>query len=195
MQEQVLNFTKAFANIPDSAVVYDEDELKLIISLVASELVEFANTRMPLADAIHCVQDGAFKDISKKLTDEDKEKLFEISSKQTNILYDNLPDVFQQDIKEYKMEQTHVIMAEQMDAIVDAMYYLMDSSNRHGIYLMDIFNEVHQANMNKLYDGHAIIENGKLEKPDNWQPPDINKIAIDQLERSPLCDILNKINA
>jgi predicted HAD superfamily Cof-like phosphohydrolase len=68
------------------------------------------------------------------------------------------------------------IIAEQGDAMVDAWYYMLNAAAKDGINLSSIFNLVHAANMNKRHaDGqfHRRAD-GKVEKPPNWQEPNIN---------------------
>jgi predicted HAD superfamily Cof-like phosphohydrolase len=68
-------------------------------------------------------------------------------------------------------------VAEQADALVDAIYYICDTAAKHGMNLDKLFDIVHGANMNKLVDGKAIIcqegeRKGKVEKPEGWKPAD-----------------------
>jgi predicted HAD superfamily Cof-like phosphohydrolase len=64
-------------------------------------------------------------------------------------------------------------IAEQADAFVDIIYYLMDSAVRHGIDLDPLFNIVHQANLSKIVDGKVIRRaDGKILKPEGWKDPE-----------------------
>jgi predicted HAD superfamily Cof-like phosphohydrolase len=70
------------------------------------------------------------------------------------------------------------VLADQMDAMVDILYYMLDACAKKGIDLEPVFNEVHKANMNKIIDGKIIRRNdGKILKPENWKAPDIRSIA------------------
>ena len=63
-------------------------------------------------------------------------------------------------------------VAEQADALVDAMYYICDTAVRHGFNLDRIFDVVHVANMQKVVDGRVIRrEDGKIMKPEGWEDP------------------------
>lgn len=64
------------------------------------------------------------------------------------------------------------------DAIVDAIYFLIGTAIEVGIDLDPIFERVHLANMRK--DGGQKREDGKLLKPEGWQPPDIEMALIQQ---------------
>ena len=63
-------------------------------------------------------------------------------------------------------------IAEQADALVDAIYYICDFAATHGINLDPIFCIVHGANMQKVVDGKVTRrEDGKVLKPDGWENP------------------------
>ncbi|MDG2028082.1 MAG: hypothetical protein P8J50_13325 [Acidimicrobiales bacterium] len=63
-------------------------------------------------------------------------------------------------------------VAEQADALVDAIYYMCDTAVRHGLNLDRIFDIVHGANMQKVVDGRVIRrDDGKILKPEGWQDP------------------------
>jgi len=64
-------------------------------------------------------------------------------------------------------------VAEQADALVDAIYYICDFAVRQGFDLDPIFDIVHKANMSKVVNGRVIRrEDGKILKPDGWIDPD-----------------------
>lgn len=68
------------------------------------------------------------------------------------------------------------IIAEQADAMVDAMYYMYDTATRMGVNLDKVFSVVQEANMAKRGpDGKFIIRpsDGKIIKPHGWLEPDI----------------------
>jgi predicted HAD superfamily Cof-like phosphohydrolase len=63
-------------------------------------------------------------------------------------------------------------IAEQADALVDAIYYICDFAATHGINLDPLFEIVHGANMQKIVNGKVIRrEDGKILKPEGWQDP------------------------
>ena len=57
------------------------------------------------------------------------------------------------------------------DGIADAIYVLIGMAMEFGIPLELVWNEVHRSNMTKV--GGAIREDGKILKPEGWEPPDI----------------------
>ena len=63
-------------------------------------------------------------------------------------------------------------VTEQADALVDAIYYLMDTAVRHGIDLDPLFDIVHRANMGKVVNGSVLRRaDGKILKPEGWVDP------------------------
>ena len=65
-----------------------------------------------------------------------------------------------------------VTVAEQADALVDAIYYICDCAVRHGMNLDPLFAIVHQANMGKVVDGKVLRrDDGKIMKPEGWVDP------------------------
>jgi predicted HAD superfamily Cof-like phosphohydrolase len=79
-------------------------------------------------------------------------------------------------------------VAEQADALVDAIYYICDTAVRHGMNLDRVFDIVHGANMQKVVDGRVIRrEDGKILKPEGWQDPGpllLDEVARQQAEGS-----------
>ena len=75
-----------------------------------------------------------------------------------------------------------VDVAEQADALVDAIYYICDTAVRHGINLDRVFEIVHGANMQKVVDGRVIRrDDGKILKPEGWKDP--GPLLLDELDR------------
>jgi len=81
-------------------------------------------------------------------------------------------------------EYTELVMAENnddlieiADALADIIYIACGTAVSYGIPLDDVFEEVHASNMAKLVDGKVIRRaDGKVQKPEGWQPPDIKRI-------------------
>lgn len=73
-------------------------------------------------------------------------------------------------------------VAEQADALVDAIYYICDTAVRHGMNLDRVFEIVHGANMQKVVDGRVIRrDDGKILKPEGWQDP--APLLLDELDQ------------
>jgi len=71
------------------------------------------------------------------------------------------------------------VLAEQADAAVDIIYYLLNALVKQNIDLSPFFNEVHAANMRKRFpDGQFHRrKDGKVLKPDGWKEPNVLSIA------------------
>jgi predicted HAD superfamily Cof-like phosphohydrolase len=69
------------------------------------------------------------------------------------------------------------LIADQADAVVDTWYYALNTFAKHGTNLTPILELVHQANMNKRFPDGTFHrrQDGKVIKPPDWQPPDVNK--------------------
>lgn len=73
---------------------------------------------------------------------------------------------------EQKQKATEDVLVEQVDALVDLLYFTYGSFVLMGVDPTNIFNIVHQANMGKLFpDGkpHYDPVTNKVSKPDNWE--------------------------
>jgi len=74
------------------------------------------------------------------------------------------------EMKELRESKT---IAEQADALVDAVYYLCDSAVRHGVNLDPLFRIVHNANLKKIVNGSVLRRSdGKILKPADWEDPE-----------------------
>jgi predicted HAD superfamily Cof-like phosphohydrolase len=67
---------------------------------------------------------------------------------------------------------------ETIDGLADLLYVVYGAAVTFGIDLDPFFDEVHRSNMAK--DGGATREDGKILKPEGWQPPAIRAIREDQ---------------
>ena len=66
------------------------------------------------------------------------------------------------------------LIEDQVDAMCDLIYFALGTLVEIGVKPEGIFNIIHEANMNKLgKDGRPIYnEQGKVIKPEGWQPPE-----------------------
>jgi predicted HAD superfamily Cof-like phosphohydrolase len=62
-------------------------------------------------------------------------------------------------------------MVECIDALCDLAYVVYGAALELGVVLDPFFREVHRANMDKA--GGPVRDDGKILKPEGWQPPDI----------------------
>ena len=65
----------------------------------------------------------------------------------------------------------HGDFPEAIDGLCDLIYVCLGAADVWGVDLSPIFAEVHRANMAKV--GATRREDGKIEKPADWTPPDI----------------------
>jgi predicted HAD superfamily Cof-like phosphohydrolase len=62
----------------------------------------------------------------------------------------------------------------QVDALLDAIYYIQDCAVKMNVDLDPLFSIVHEANMRKVVDGRLIKDKkGKVCKPEGWYGPEI----------------------
>jgi len=144
---QVREFTEESlgCKMPTTPSKMSKDEVKFIVRMVLSEMLELCTTVTSNVEEAH----EFFGDCCLEL---DKPKPFDISSKN--------------DVE---------IMAEQYDAFVDAWYYMLNTAVKKGVDLDGIFKVVHKANMDKRFADGTFHrrEDGKVLKPDGWKEPDI----------------------
>jgi predicted HAD superfamily Cof-like phosphohydrolase len=68
-------------------------------------------------------------------------------------------------------------LIEVADALADIIYIALGTAVSYGIPLDKVFEEVHRSNMAKLVDGKVLRrEDGKIQKPKGWTPPDIKYV-------------------
>jgi predicted HAD superfamily Cof-like phosphohydrolase len=64
-------------------------------------------------------------------------------------------------------------LAEIADAIGDLLYVVTWAGLAWGFPMPEIMDEIQRANMAKFGPGSSKDENGKVQKPPGWTPPDI----------------------
>lgn len=67
------------------------------------------------------------------------------------------------------------------DAVADLLYVVYGTAIAFGIDIRPIFCEVHRANMTK--DGGGMRDDGKILKPEHWEPPRIAGLLAEQTNR------------
>ena len=83
---------------------------------------------------------------------------------------------------EYVVAEHEDDLVEVADALADMIYIICGTAVSYGIPLDDVFEEVHASNMAKLVDGKVIRRaDGKIQKPEGWEPPDIERILKDAI--------------
>lgn len=80
-------------------------------------------------------------------------------------------------IKNMVMDELDELMeakdeAEEVDALLDATYYILDHLAKTGLDIRPIWSRIHQANMEKFGPGGYKREDGKWMKPPDFKSPD-----------------------
>ena len=83
--------------------------------------------------------------------------------------------ILKEEFEEYVAAENDDDIAEVADALGDMVYVIAGTALEYGIPLDRVLDEIHRSNMAKLGpDGKPIKrDDGKVIKPDGWQPPDI----------------------
>ena len=85
--------------------------------------------------------------------------------------------LLREEFTEYLDGESFNDLVEVADALADIIYIACGTAVSYGIPLDDVFESVHASNMAKLVDGKVIRRaDGKVQKPEGWQPPDIKRI-------------------
>lgn len=77
-------------------------------------------------------------------------------------------ELVQEEYEEFRSTRRTIRRA---DAICDLIYVLIGTAISMGIDIRPMWDEVHRSNMAK--EGGAIREDGKILKPEGWEPPDL----------------------
>ena len=81
-------------------------------------------------------------------------------------------DLIQEELDEFAEACANHDMVGMIDALCDLLYVTYGSAVAMGVDLETFYAEVHRSNMAKL--GGPRRADGKIQKPDGWQPPDIS---------------------
>jgi predicted HAD superfamily Cof-like phosphohydrolase len=84
--------------------------------------------------------------------------------------------LLKEEVEEYAEAARAGDLVEVLDALADIGYILAGTIINHGMQNIydDAFSEVHRSNMAKLVNGKVIRrEDGKVLKPEGWQPPQL----------------------
>ena len=86
-----------------------------------------------------------------------------------------------EEIKEYEESKN---LEEELDALVDLVYFAFGTAYRHGFNFKEAWKRVHAANMRKIRAGTASESkrNSNLDivKPKNWEKPDLTDLVRPQ---------------
>jgi len=86
-----------------------------------------------------------------------------------------------EECREYEQATT---MEEELDAIVDLVYFALGTAYRHGFPFYQAWEKVHAANMKKIAAkrDEDSKRGNKLDiiKPEGWEPPDLSDLVYPQ---------------
>ncbi|MDA0715411.1 MAG: nucleoside triphosphate pyrophosphohydrolase family protein [archaeon] len=91
--------------------------------------------------------------------------------------------LLEEEVQEYAEAARNGDLIEILDALADIGYILAGTIINHGMQHIydDAFNEVHRSNMAKLVDGKVLRrEDGKVMKPEGWQPPNLAQFLSEE---------------
>jgi predicted HAD superfamily Cof-like phosphohydrolase len=61
--------------------------------------------------------------------------------------------------------------------LCDLVYVALGAAVVYGIPFNEVWDAVHMSNMNKMEDGKVRYrEDGKVAKPEGWEPPDLTEV-------------------
>ncbi len=83
-------------------------------------------------------------------------------------------DLIDEEAEEFVRAVRDHDMVDVADALADLLYVVYGAAATFGIDIQPVFDEVHRSNMAKV--GGRRREDGKILKPEGWQPPDIAPI-------------------
>ena len=107
---------------------------------------------------------------------------FDAVRNDTPTLLDNQTNVLRQALLDEEVSELEEAVAagdivEIADALGDIVYIAYGTAVAHGIDLDAVLEEIHRSNMAKLVDGKVLRrDDGKVLKPEGWQPPNIARI-------------------
>jgi predicted HAD superfamily Cof-like phosphohydrolase len=79
-----------------------------------------------------------------------------------------------EEFKEYNQAEENDDLTNLAVELADIIYIACGTAVSYGIPLDEVFEAIHNANMEKLVDGKVIRrEDGKIKKPEGWKPADI----------------------
>lgn len=91
-------------------------------------------------------------------------------------------DLIYEELRELNEAMLDRDIVEVADAIADLLYVVYGTAVSYGIDIEPVFEAVHKSNMDKIWpDGELHYHpNGKVKKPEGWEPPNIKAILKEQ---------------
>ena len=92
-----------------------------------------------------------------------------------------------EEVQEYIAAKT---LEEEIDAIIDLIYFALGTSYRHGFNFYDGWKSVHQSNMSKVRAEKKEDSKRDFEldvvKPDDWKAPELDDAVIKEINPATL---------
>ncbi len=81
------------------------------------------------------------------------------------------------------IEAHELDIVEVADGIADLKYVAIHAGHTWGIPMVAVWDAVQKSNMAKFADGVKRRDDGKIIKPEGWQPPPIAKLIAESVDR------------
>ena len=85
-------------------------------------------------------------------------------------------DLIKEELAELERADSIEDLIEVADGLADLVYVICGMALEYGIPLDEVFAEVHRTNMAKV--GGPLRDDGKILKPEGWEPPNIKAILM-----------------
>lgn len=116
--------------------------------------------------------------------DQGEDELFEILERRSRLIQEEYEEVYEalslvdrSDLgrTSFTVEEAKVELASEL---ADLLYVIYGTAEELGIPLQEVFQEIHRANMRKVWDDGQVHRNdyGKVIKPPNFVKADIQKV-------------------
>lgn len=116
--------------------------------------------------------------------DQQEDELFEILERRSRLIHEEYEEVYEalslmdrSDMgrTSYTVEEAKVELASEL---ADLLYVVYGTAEELGIPLQEVFQEIHAANMRKVWDDGEVHRNdyGKIIKPPNFVKADVRKV-------------------
>jgi predicted HAD superfamily Cof-like phosphohydrolase len=162
MRERALRMSLLLEEVDEFCVAYFDDDLVEMADGLADMCYIIAGT---------CVSYGICPEGSFESPYED------VLGQMTMFYNLKLDEIVREDFAKYVWAETDNDLPRIKDTLMQLMTSIFGISLHLGIPLNQVFAEVHRSNLAKAPDGVVQYrEDGKVQKPSGWTPPDIKSI-------------------
>lgn len=92
-------------------------------------------------------------------------------------------ELLKEEYEEYLHAEQEDDLVEIADALADMIVIISGTAAAYGIDLDEVLAEVHQSNMAKINPETGMVlrrEDGKVLKPQGWEPPNVRRVLDEQ---------------